>query len=165
MDKPLVLLVDDERDVTLATAKLIDSTGKYQVVTANSAKDAFSILKKNKNLFGLGPNRIRLILLDIKMPEMDGLQFLNELRKTHKADEIGVIMATAYEDEEKWDRATDNFVVGYIVKPIDPDKLLITIDRFFSGDKEAANMTMETFERHIDKREQFKKEKEDKPKS
>lgn len=156
MANPLIMVVDDEVDVANSIAHVIEDTKKYEVITAYSAKEALEQLAKNKVLFGLGGNRIRLVVLDIKMPEMDGLQFLEKIRKEHGED-IGVTMLTAWEDEEKWDRATAGFVVNYIKKPFKSDELVSTIDSFFEGKE--GKMVLETFEKHVKKREEFKKGK------
>lgn len=66
-------------------------------------------------------------------------------------------MLTAWEDEEKWDRATAGFVVNYIKKPFKSDELVSTIDSFFEGKE--GKMVLETFEKHVKKREEFKKGK------
>ncbi len=157
MAKPLVLVVEDEVKYADKIAETIKATGRYDAVTANSAKEAFDLLKKHNSFLAILQNTIRLILLDIKMPEMDGLQFLAEMRKKFPAERIGVVMVTAYEDEEKWDKATDGWVVGYITKPFDPLTLVSVIDRFFSNPEAYVDMTLETFERHIQKKEEFKK--------
>jgi len=154
MDKPLIMIVDDEVDLTNSIANVIRDTKKYDVVTAYSAKEALEQLAKNKLFFGLGGNRIRLIFLDIKMPEMDGLQFLEKVRKDFGED-IGISMLTAWEDEEKWDRATSGFVINYIKKPFKAEELLATIESFFSGKE--AKMVLDTFEKHIEKRDEFRK--------
>jgi CheY-like chemotaxis protein len=154
MANPLIMVVDDEVDVANSIANVIRDTKRFEVVTAFSAKEALEQLEKNKVFFGLGGNRIRLIFLDIKMPEMDGLQFLEKLRKNYGED-IGVSMLTAWEDEEKWDRATSGFVVNYIKKPFRSEELISTIEKYFEGKE--GKMVLDTFEKHVKKREEFKK--------
>lgn len=158
--KPTIMIVEDDVPYANGMADTIKTANKYEVLVAYSAKEAFDLLKKSRRLMGLSPNRIRLILLDIKMPEMDGLQFLAEMRKQYSQDKIGVIMVTAYEDEEKWEKATDNWAVGYITKPFESKKLLAAIERFFSSEKSAIDMSIDTIYRHIQKREEFRKKKE-----
>ena len=154
MANPLIMVVDDEPDVANSITNTIKDTGRYEVLTAYSAKEALQYLSKHKVLLGLGGNRIRLILLDIKMPEMDGLQFLEKVRKDYGED-IGVSMLTAWEDEEKWDRATSGFVINYIKKPFKADELISTIDGYFEGKE--TSMIINTFEKHISKKEEYKK--------
>jgi len=154
--KPLIMVVDDEVDITNALAGIIKDTEKYDVIIANDAKEALDQLTKNKLLFGLGGNRIRFIFLDIKMPETDGLTLLKKIRKSFGED-IGVSMLTAWEDEDKWDKATGGFVVNYIRKPFKSEEVVGTLDKFFQG--EEGKMVLDTFEKHLDKKEEFKKNK------
>lgn len=157
MANPMVLVVDDEVDVANSIANTIKDTKRYEVVTAYSAKEALQQLSKHKVLLGLGGNRIHFLFLDIKMPEMDGLQLLQKIRKDYGED-IGISMLTAWEDEDKWDKATSGFVVNYIKKPFRAEELISTLDGFFEGKEE--KMVINTFEKHIEKREEFKKTKE-----
>ncbi|MFH1542019.1 MAG: response regulator [bacterium] len=155
MAKPLVMIVDDEVDVANTIAATIKDTDKYQVIVANSATAAFNILKKNKILMGLGGNKVRFLFLDIKMPEMDGLTFLGKLRKDY-GENIGVSMLTAWEDDEKWDKATSGYVANYIKKPFKSEEILQTLENYFAGKE--GHMVLNTFEKHIEKREEFKKQ-------
>lgn len=157
MAKPLILVVDDEKAFADTVAQAIGETGKYETLTAYSAREALAHLRKNKKLFGVLGNKIRLIILDIKMPGMDGLQLLEKIRQEYGID-IGIAMLTAWEDEEKWEKATSGFIVNYIRKPLEKKELLETVDRFFRG--EDAKMTLDTFEKHIDKMAEFKQKRE-----
>lgn len=157
MDKPLVLVVDDEKQVADIITQTIKETDKYDALTAYSADEALAVLRKHKVLFGLGGNKIKLICLDIKMPGMDGLTLLEKIRRDYGQD-IGLLMLTAWEDEEKWERATSGFVLNYIKKPYKKEELLATIDKFFSGKE--GELVLNTFEKHLDKRAEFKAKKE-----
>lgn len=154
MDKPLIMVVDDEKVVADSISRTIGADGKYEVITVYSAKDALDKVRKNRILWGLYGNKIRVIVLDIKMPDIDGLQFLETLRKKY-GQEIAVIMLTAWEDAEKWDRATSGFVINYIKKPYRREELLGTLDRFFKGKE--GELVLETMDRAILKEEEFKK--------
>lgn len=154
MSKPLIMVVDDNQDVANEVAKLIQSSNRGDAVAVYSAEEAFEQLKKNKVFFGLLGNRIMLIILDIKMPEMDGLQFLKKLREEY-GERIGVCILSAYEDEDKWNRATSGLVINYLKKPFKNEELLKTIDDFFRGEK--GRMLLETFERHVEKRKEWNK--------
>lgn len=157
MAKPLIMVVDDEKEFADNVGEIIKNTQKYEAVVAYSAREAFKLLRKNKQLMGILGNKIKLILLDIKMPDLDGLQFLAEMRNKYRDNQIGVIMLTAYEDREKWDKATAGFIVGYIKKTDIRTSLLSSIERFFSDPNARYNMTLDTFEKHIDKMAEFKK--------
>ncbi len=154
MAKPVVMVVDDEVDVANSITNTIKDTNLYDVVTAYSAKEALDQLGRHKTFLGLGGNKIRFVFLDIKMPEMDGLQLLSRIRRDFGED-IGISMLTAWEDEEKWDKATSGFVVNYIRKPFKSEDLLSTLKNFFEGRE--ARMVLDTFEKHIEKKEEFRK--------
>jgi CheY-like chemotaxis protein len=160
MSNPLILVVDDEIDVANSIANTIKDTKRYEVLTAYSAGEALTLLAKNKVLLGLGGNRVHFIFLDIKMPEVDGLQLLDKIRHDYGED-IGISMLTAWEDEDKWDKATSGFVVNYIKKPFHAEELIETLDSFFEGKEE--KMVIDTFEKHIEKREEWKKSPGDQP--
>ena len=83
--KPLVLVVDDEVALAEYVASKIMSTGKYATIMAHNGKEALQALRQNEQLLGISENRIGCIVLDIKMPEMDGIQFLQELRRLEGA--------------------------------------------------------------------------------
>ena len=151
MAKPLIMIVEDEADVASEISDTIKESGKYDAVIAYSAEEAFKLLEKNKRLFGKTKNKIRCIILDIKLPKMDGLDFLKELR-TNYEESIGVIIVSAYEDPEKWNRALKNFVSGYILKPLKREELFEKIDCLFTSpsieDAEARLIT-ETLDKGI----------------
>ncbi len=136
MDKSLILVVDDDVEVTKTLSETINDTGRYSALVANSAFEALDLVKKNKRFLGMGKNRIDLILLDIRMPGMTGSEFLEKLKETIDA-RIDVIIITAFDDDENW---ADTFfsydVVSFITKPIGRKDLIETIDAYFSGEKE-----------------------------
>ena len=154
MSKPLILVVDDEVNVANSIADTIRDTRKYDVITANSGQAALEQLNKHKNLMGLMGNKIHLVLLDIKMPEMTGLELLKKIRHDY-GENIGACMLTAWEDAQKWEEATDGFVINYIRKPFDDKELIETIDKYFEGKE--ADMVLKTFEKHIEKRPELEK--------
>ncbi|NQU16962.1 MAG: response regulator [Candidatus Saganbacteria bacterium] len=130
--KPLILVVDDEVDIAENIGELLKASEKYEVLTCNSAIDALQVIKKNRNLLGMA-NHIKLVLMDIKMPEMSGLELLAKIREEYSHSQVGVIMLTAWADTEKWNKAREGGAAGYIKKPFREKELIGTVDRFFSG--------------------------------
>jgi DNA-binding response OmpR family regulator len=112
-----VLVVDDEDSLREFAAKLIEKRG-YEVLTAANGNDALAVLKS-----GVG---IDLVVLDVVMPGLDGLQTLAQMRKLEPG--LCVILLTA--------RAQDAEVIGgyeqgadyYITKPLRPAELLNIVD-------------------------------------
>lgn len=146
--RSLILVVDDEVEIAKNIAERIEQTGKYLTQMAHNGKQALRVLKNNERFLGIAENKVKCIILDIKMPEMDGLQFLKKLRKQEGSSmfkdsgafhQIPVIILSAYEDIGKISAATDPVtgkVVRYIVKPEKPEhyeELLFAIERVFAG--------------------------------
>jgi len=157
MTKPLVLVVDDEVEYANKIATAVKSNDKYEAVIAYSAREALGELKKRRSLFGLRPNRVRCILLDLKMPEMDGLQFLKKVRREY-GNGISVILVTAFEDTEKWEAALDGFIAGYLKKPFERQELLDQLDELFSGKVNAqSKMISDTLIKGVERLEELKR--------
>lgn len=105
-DKKKILLVED--DVFISDIYSVKfNQENFEVVTADNGLDA---LKKLENFF---PD---LILLDIVMPYMDGMDFLKEFRKNEKWKTIPVIMLSNLSEKEKLSDAKDLGVEEYLIK-------------------------------------------------
>lgn len=161
MGRPLILVVDDEKEMADFIADQIKETGKYNADIAYSAKEAFEKLDKNKRFLGMADNQIKCIILDLKMPEMDGLQFLKQFRKSEAWFKLTpIIVLTAFEDEEKWQVTTNpqiGNVAGYLKKPVKKEELIDTIDRVMHG--EMGYMIDETREKKYKRLEELEAEK------
>lgn len=102
-----ILIVDDEKDLCTILSDSL-SRDRYRVVTAFNGKMGLQLVKKEK------PD---LILLDIKMPGMDGIEVLRKIKKMKK--EIVVIMFTAYGTLETARKAMKFGAYDYVTKPVD----------------------------------------------
>ena len=110
MDKKRILLVDDEPDFVELIKKRLE-LNDYDVASAANGKEA---LEKLKN------EHFDAVLLDILMPEMDGLNALKAIRKHDK--NLPVFMLTAHSDQEQFKAANRFGASGYIVKTADLQK-------------------------------------------
>ena len=102
-----ILIVDDKKDFCTVLSDSL-SQDRYRVVTAFNGKTALQLAKKEK------PD---LILLDIKMPGMDGIEVLKKIKKMRK--EIAVIMFTAFGTLETAREAMKLGAYDYVTKPVD----------------------------------------------
>ncbi len=125
-----ILVVDD---VLANRTLIVDTLHDYaNCDIATNGKEAIEAVN-----LSLHKDKYDLILLDIAMPEMDGLEFLkllraNELKNgTQLGDGIPVIMVTAFKDPvlESFNEGVDD----YIVKPVDPDLLIRKIEEKLGG--------------------------------
>jgi two-component system nitrogen regulation response regulator NtrX len=113
MAKPKILVVDDERNIRRSVEMILTGAG-YEVAEASSAGDA---VKK------LAEQSFDLMLLDIVMPEMDGLQFLQSLKNV--ANRPTVVIVSGYATIQNAVAATREGAYDFIEKPISKDKLLL----------------------------------------
>lgn len=114
--KKHILVVDDN----VMMLKLIQQQlkGLYNVATAISGSIALRFLEKKTT---------DLILLDYEMPLMNGAQVLHEIRENDKTSMIPVVFLTGTKDREKVQEALKQKPQGYLLKPIDKEKLLAMI--------------------------------------
>lgn len=113
MDK--ILIIDDDKDMQLLLSDLITSEG-YEVITADNGKKAL------KDLTALSPD---LVLLDIKLPGMDGMNVLKEIKKVDKHPIV--IMLTGYGDIKDAVQSMKMGAYNYITKPFENDEILLNI--------------------------------------
>lgn len=119
MEERMRILAVDDNIINLATIEQ-ELKGKYEVITVNSGARAIRYLNKEK------PD---LILLDIQMALMDGIETLKEIRMMENGAAIPVIMLTARKDRETVIEGTKLGILDYILKPFDTQDLHMRIDK------------------------------------
>ena len=122
-DKPVVLAVDDTPENLDVVKGLLSS--QYVVKAAINGMMALKIAEKKP------PD---LILLDIRMPQMDGFEVCRELKANETTASIPVIFLTGESDAASEADALEAGAVGYLTKPIDPAALLAKISACLSLD-------------------------------
>ncbi len=115
MDK--ILVVDDEKAVCYSFKKILNRHG-YDVTTANNGVEAIE---------KAGSDEPDLIIMDISMPEMDGLETLEKLKSAHPS--LTIIMMTAHSTSEKAITAMKHGAYDYLVKPFDNDDMLSLVQK------------------------------------
>ncbi|MGG6295580.1 response regulator [Leptolyngbya sp. AN02str] len=123
-----ILVVDDEFDLQNLVKTCLEIMGGWQVVTAGSGAEA---LGKAQKLY------IDVILLDLMMPEMDGLAVLQELRSRDDTNQIPVVLLTAKGQAIEADQFAHLKVLGIIKKPFDPMRLADQVDQLLSNELES----------------------------
>ena len=119
MEEKMRILAVDDNIINLATIEQ-ELKNKYEVITVNSGARAIRYLNKEK------PD---LILLDIQMALMDGIETLKEIRTMENGAAIPVIMLTARKDKETVIEGTKLGILDYVLKPFDSQDLHMRIDK------------------------------------
>lgn len=114
---PRILVVDDERTIREALCTALQDAG-YSAAAASGLREARE---------RIAASEIDAVLLDIRLKDGDGLEFLTELRAQKPS--LPVIMATAYGDSERTIMAMKTGAFDYVTKPFDLDRLLATVAR------------------------------------
>ena len=117
-----ILIVDDNPVNIFVIKKILKQAGYQDLVSLNSAQELFEYIQFGKD--SSRHNEIDLILLDIMMPEIDGLEVCRRLQKEEKFKDIPIIFVTALEDANKLAEALDMGAMDYITKPINKVELL-----------------------------------------
>jgi DNA-binding response OmpR family regulator/sugar-specific transcriptional regulator TrmB len=128
--KQHILIVDDDESVCQTLSAILQSEG-YQTTTATTAKEA---LEKNTQFFNIA-------LLDIKLPDMDGIKLLERLQET--TPKMIKIMITGYPSLENAVKSLNLGAGSYIMKPIDPAELLKTIKNKLEEQQQEEKLTKE----------------------
>src|SRR5262249_3430503 len=115
-----LLLVEDDEDIRDIMGEALRSHG-YEVLLAVNGRDGLVKLEASKN-------QPRVILLDLMMPDMDGRQFVAELRKVPRWKELPVVIVTG--SGRRAQAHGDLDVVGWLFKPVELDDLLAVVSRF-----------------------------------
>ncbi len=120
---PRVLIVEDEPAAGRYLRSMIElrRPGFRVVGMAGNGRDALDEVGR------LGPD---LVVTDVRMPVMDGIDLVAELKKSHPA--LPVVIVSGYQDFEYARRALDTGVVDYLLKPVDPARLAEVLDRLGS---------------------------------
>ncbi len=110
-----ILIVDDEKNYPLILSAVLQEEG-FETLTANSGQEALEVLTHSD---------VDLVLTDMKMPKMDGIELLQNIKT--KDAELPVIMMTAYGTVEKAVEAMQKGAYSYILKPFDNEQLILYV--------------------------------------
>jgi DNA-binding NtrC family response regulator len=114
---PLVMLVDDEKPFVETMLKRLGKRN-LRVIPAYSGQEALETLQKNQNT--------DVVILDVKMPGMDGIETLGEIKKKYPLTEV--IMLTAHATVESAIEGMKQGAYDYLMKPCDIDQLMAKVE-------------------------------------
>lgn len=112
-----ILIVDDEPNYLIVLQELLEEEG-FEILTAHNGEDALQICKDND---------LDLVLTDMQMPGMDGMELLSSVKK--RTPQLPVIMMTAYGEIEKAVAAMQAGSFNFLTKPFKNDELLANINK------------------------------------
>jgi CheY-like chemotaxis protein len=130
-DRELVILLaeDDEGHAYLVQQNLQDAGLANQMVHVKDGQEALDFINCAGPFQGRVPNGPLLLLLDINMPRVDGVEVLRRLKANPKTDEIPVIVLTTTDDPREVKRCYELGCSSYVTKPVDYDRFVEAIRR------------------------------------
>ena len=119
-----ILVVEDNARNMKLLRDVLQATG-YRTLEASTGAQALALAGEHP----------ALILMDVRLPDMDGVEALRRLRLDPRTADIPVLAVTAQAMKGDRERFTEAGFDGYLSKPVDVDELLATVARFCRGDE------------------------------
>ncbi|MBQ4621823.1 MAG: response regulator, partial [Bacteroidaceae bacterium] len=117
MKNGLLLWADDEMELLRPHVMFLENKG-YEVMTATNGQDALDLCREHT---------FDLIMLDENMPGLSGLETLGRIKEMYPA--IPVVMVTKSEEENIMDQAIGSKIADYLIKPVNPHQILMTLKK------------------------------------
>ena len=115
--KEQVLVIDDEESIRFGLTRLLQQAG-YTCLTAATAAEGFQVFTKHSPA---------VVLLDLRLPDMEGMDFMRKLKETDRY--VSIIIMTAYGTIETAVNALKAGAENFLTKPIDPDGLVVLLKK------------------------------------
>ena len=114
-----VLTVDDSRTILAMLHHTLSNAG-FEVLQAEDGKQGLDVLKTET---------VDVVITDLNMPVMDGIEFIKNVRATGNHQSLPILILTTETSQDKRDQGKAAGGTGWIVKPFDPEKLISVIHR------------------------------------
>ena len=134
MDKLTILWADDEIDLLKPHVMFLEDKG-YRVVTATSGDEALDELSKG---------RTDLVFLDENMPGLSGIDTLPVIKNRYP--NLPVVMITKSEEEHIMDEALGGKISDYLIKPVNPNQILLTVKKHTEGKRLVSQKSSQSYQ-------------------
>ncbi|MDB2405548.1 response regulator transcription factor [Arcobacteraceae bacterium] len=134
-----ILLLEDDELFSLSLIDYLEEFGEFELTHASSSHELLELTYNN---------RYDIYLLDINVPDINGLDLLKELRTS--GDETPAIYLTSYKDKETLTTGFENGADDFLTKPFDMDELILRINSLIKRFKKHTVITLDNLEFNID---------------
>lgn len=117
--RPILLDEDSPQDLELTLAALAKCSLANEIVVTRDGAEALDFLMRRKAFADRGPGDPAVVLLDLKLPKVDGLEVLEAVKKDEHLRRIPVVMLTSSREERDLVRSYELGVNAFVVKPVD----------------------------------------------
>lgn len=125
--KRVLLAEDSVADVELTLAALAEHNLANEVVVVRDGVEAWEYLRREGQYATRGPGNPAVVLLDLKMPRMDGLEVLRRMREDPSLAAVPVVMLTSSREERDLVRSYELGANAYVVKPVAFDEFVTAV--------------------------------------
>ena len=139
MSNGTLLWVDDEIDLLKAYIIFLEKKS-YEVVTATNGQDAIDLCQEQS---------FDLIFLDENMPGLSGLETLSRIKEINPT--IPVVMVTKSEEENIMDQAIGSKIADYLIKPVNPNQILLTLKKHLHKKAIETEVTNTSYQQNFSK--------------
>ncbi len=139
MNNGVLLWVDDEMELLKAYIIFLEKKG-YEVITATNGRDAIDMCREQS---------FDIIFLDENMPGLSGLETLFRIKEINNT--IPVVMVTKSEEENIMDQAIGSKIADYLIKPVNPNQILLTLKKHLHKKEIATEVTNSSYQQNFTK--------------
>ncbi|MEW6088470.1 MAG: ATP-binding protein [bacterium] len=122
-DRRTIMVVDDDQELRDITKSILEFEKKWEIITANNGQEAVEKAVKEQ---------IDLILLDLRMPKLDGFGVIQTLKNNPKTKDISIIILSASGQKQEREKGFNMGIEDYIAKPYQPDFLINKVKEFLN---------------------------------
>ena len=119
-----ILLADDEKNIALTLKKRLSRAGYSVSVTSDGVETLNSCLEEDW----------ALVLLDLRLPKMDGFMVLEALEKENRLADLPIVIVSASSNEDDIEKAKKMGARDYLIKPIESEDLLESVEKYKKED-------------------------------
>lgn len=119
MLKPILLVDDDAHDRELACIALGRASLLNETIAVRDGEEALDYLFRRGTFASREPGNPAVVLLDMKMPKVDGLEVLKQVRANSQTAQIPIVMLTGSREEQDLVKSYEHGVNAFVVKPLD----------------------------------------------
>jgi DNA-binding response OmpR family regulator len=122
-ERRVVLVADDDEDILLLISTVLEREGHEVIATRDGAEALAAALQRRPDL----------VVLDVAMPELDGLEVLRRLRADESTSDLPIVLLSARVQEDDVKRGFDNGANAYVQKPFSPRELTERVSELLGG--------------------------------
>ena len=123
-----ILLVEDNLVDAAVARRVVKHTHQTDLILAANCREALALLREKSQ-----SDLPQLILLDLNLPDISGIELLRRIKKDEKLHEIPVVILTMSNEDQDIQKSYDLGASSYLVKPISDEALMLVIKKLFSS--------------------------------